>query len=492
MSSRPARRVWRLRTSCGSKLASRSRGVLTSTSRARSRASWASTRCERSPRPRAAPGRADSPGARSARRPARPRSPGRRAGLSARPGRDLLRPQPRSASCNASSGNSPRADRQPPQRNSQASPASDHSHDLIFCLVIGGFPGPKGRVGHPDLTQNIGQNRAGPPQTASTAPFTACATCSPSCPNASANASARPTGRRSTTPPTTRRQAAPRGARRRARQGRLHRRGEVPCRRPRRARRSPALPRQTPPPVAIDEPARTLARRGQTPHQGDRPLPRRDQLPDLVWAVLTSTSPTPRTASASASSNASACAGSETREANQRPTRRPAPHRLTTTGNRSHGEFTAAKRRDPVQRETTGMDDTQSSAPAPSSRLLSAEERACSPQEHGWTGVGSRRPREPHALSRATRSRGCGAVAAGAPSASARRRAAEYLSYRADEAHRVLATVRSLRKWIRGHPPNAARRSSSEGAMFPSGTVICPACSARSGTTMAGSTRMTV
>jgi hypothetical protein len=31
--------------------------------------------------------------------------------------------------------------------------------------------------------------------------------------------------------------------------------------------------------VAKHEPARTLARRGQTPHQGDRPLPRRDQLP---------------------------------------------------------------------------------------------------------------------------------------------------------------------------------------------------------------------
>jgi putative transposase len=36
----------------------------------------------------------------------------------------------------------------------------------------------------------------------------------------------------------------------------------------------------------IDEPARKVARRGQTPHQGDRPLPRRDQLPELVWAVL--------------------------------------------------------------------------------------------------------------------------------------------------------------------------------------------------------------
>jgi hypothetical protein len=28
---------------------------------------------------------------------------------------------------------------------------------LIFCLVMDGFPGPAGRIGHPDLTQNIGQ-----------------------------------------------------------------------------------------------------------------------------------------------------------------------------------------------------------------------------------------------------------------------------------------------------------------------------------------------
>ena len=60
---------------------------------------------------------------------------------------------------------------------------------------------------------------------------------------------------------------------------RLHRRRQMPRRRPRRARRAPALPDQTPPPVAQHQPARTLARRGQTPHQGDRPLPRRDQLP---------------------------------------------------------------------------------------------------------------------------------------------------------------------------------------------------------------------
>jgi hypothetical protein len=49
----------------------------------------------------------------------------------------------------------------------------------------------------------------------------------------------------------------------------------------RRARRPPALPHQTPPQVAKHEPTRTLARRGQTPHQSDRPLPRRDQLPHL-------------------------------------------------------------------------------------------------------------------------------------------------------------------------------------------------------------------
>ena len=61
--------------------------------------------------------------------------------------------------------------------------------------------------------------------------------------------------------------------------GRLHRRGQVPGRRSRRARRAPALPDPTPPPVAKHEPARAIARRGQTTHQGDRPLPRRDQLP---------------------------------------------------------------------------------------------------------------------------------------------------------------------------------------------------------------------
>jgi len=60
----------------------------------------------------------------------------------------------------------------------------------------------------------------------------------------------------------------------------LHRRDEMSRGRPRRARRPSALPDQASPAVAIDEPARTIARRGQAPHQGHRPIPRRDQLPD--------------------------------------------------------------------------------------------------------------------------------------------------------------------------------------------------------------------
>jgi transposase-like protein len=75
--------------------------------------------------------------------------------------------------------------------------------------------------------------------------------------------------------------ATTRGARRRARSGRLHRRRPMPGRRPRRARRAPALPDPTPPPMAKHEPARAIARRGQAANQGDRPLPGRDQLPHL-------------------------------------------------------------------------------------------------------------------------------------------------------------------------------------------------------------------
>src|SRR3954451_6145770 len=54
----------------------------------------------------------------------------------------------------------------------------------------------------------------------------------------------------------------------------------------------------------------------------------------------------PRTASGSASSNANGCPEGDTQEANEWPTRRWAPHRLTATGDLSRGVFTAAKRRD--------------------------------------------------------------------------------------------------------------------------------------------------
>ncbi len=77
----------------------------------------------------------------------------------------------------------------------------------------------------------------------------------------------------------TRRQATAPSARRPARQGRLHRRGQVPGRRSRRARRAPALPHPAPPPVAKHQPARALTRRSQTAHEGDGPVPRRGQLP---------------------------------------------------------------------------------------------------------------------------------------------------------------------------------------------------------------------
>jgi transposase-like protein len=63
------------------------------------------------------------------------------------------------------------------------------------------------------------------------------------------------------------------------RQVRLHRRGQVPGRRFGRARGAPALPDQAPPAVALDQPARAITRGSETPHEGDGPLPRRDQLP---------------------------------------------------------------------------------------------------------------------------------------------------------------------------------------------------------------------
>jgi len=77
-----------------------------------------------------------------------------------------------------------------------------------------------------------------------------------------------------------RRQATTASPPRRARSRRLHRRGQVSRRRPRRARCAPALPDQTPPALAQHKPARAIAKRGQAPHQAHRPVPRRDQLPD--------------------------------------------------------------------------------------------------------------------------------------------------------------------------------------------------------------------
>ena len=57
------------------------------------------------------------------------------------------------------------------------------------------------------------------------------------------------------------------------------RRGPMPGRRPRRARGAPALPTQTPPPMAVNQSARKVARRGQTGGPSDGPLPRRAKLP---------------------------------------------------------------------------------------------------------------------------------------------------------------------------------------------------------------------
>jgi len=47
-----------------------------------------------------------------------------------------------------------------------------------------------------------------------------------------------------------------------------------------------ALPNPTPPTMEKYEPARTVTRRGQTPHQGDRPVSGETSCLTLVWAVL--------------------------------------------------------------------------------------------------------------------------------------------------------------------------------------------------------------
>ena len=75
------------------------------------------------------------------------------------------------------------------------------------------------------------------------------------------------------------RQAPPPGPDLRTRACRLRVGRPLPLRRPRRPGRAPALPTQTPRTVAVNEPARTVARGGPPAHQGDGPLPRRDQLP---------------------------------------------------------------------------------------------------------------------------------------------------------------------------------------------------------------------
>ena len=84
----------------------------------------------------------------------------------------------------------------------------------------------------------------------------------------------------------TRRQAATPGAGRRARSCRLHRRRQLPGRRPRRARRPPAPPHQTPPPVAQHQPAGEVAGQGQLQDQGDRPLPSRSRRPSRLRARI--------------------------------------------------------------------------------------------------------------------------------------------------------------------------------------------------------------
>jgi transposase-like protein len=99
-------------------------------------------------------------------------------------------------------------------------------------------------------------------------------------PERSANASGAPTGRRSMTPPTSGTQSRDRKP--------WSTSSTEPATPPRPSvwpttstrSSSTCAPGQTPPAVAINEPAGAIARRGQAPHQGHRPLPSQDQLPD--------------------------------------------------------------------------------------------------------------------------------------------------------------------------------------------------------------------
>ena len=109
------------------------------------------------------------------------------------------------------------------------------------------------------------------------------------------------------------RQAPPPGPHLRARASRLRVGRPLPRRRPRRARRAPALPAQTPRTVALNESPRTVARRGPPAHQGDGPLPRRDAAAcHSSGRCSTCSSATPATAPRSPTSTANTSTESNT------------------------------------------------------------------------------------------------------------------------------------------------------------------------------------
>jgi hypothetical protein len=124
----------------------------------------------------------------------------------------------------------------------------------------------------PDLTQKVGQNP-------STAPFTGSGTSKPSSRSQSTTGSASLLERAQRSDRSQGRQAPPPRPHQRTRACRLRRCRPLPRRRPRRPGRAPALPAQTPRTLAVNEPARALARGGPPAHEGDGTLPRRDQLP---------------------------------------------------------------------------------------------------------------------------------------------------------------------------------------------------------------------
>ena len=85
--------------------------------------------------------------------------------------------------------------------------------------------------------------------------------------------------------------------------------------------------------MAINEPARTLARRSQTTHEGDGPLPRRERAASpSSGPSSTSSSPTKPTASTSTRSTASTSNEHATKATSNQSPRRSQPHRLNATG----------------------------------------------------------------------------------------------------------------------------------------------------------------